>query len=182
MPTLIRTVEEFDCRLPFGYVKSPWLRTVIQKLRLYHENIENPAVRDHMLFELRDAVMNWAGYDPQFTLRNGPDLELEVKAELASRRPEPLKLIEGDILFRWVPEHFYQRGTEQRVISAFQHKQDDMHGFVYNWPIMMENSASRVVHVGIYADPDVIEMGLSGLRKRPVAEREHYDLVVRSGH
>lgn len=183
MSTLIRRAEEFkrDSRKGFGHYSSGALDTVIDILRLYHNNTGNHAVRDHILMELRDAVNGWAKKHPkEFAARHGPDLQREVAAELEQRCPELLKLEDGDILFRWVPRGIGQRGPGQGIISGAQLTQDATYRSVFAEGLNLDDSAFLVQHVGIHVRGEVIEIGRWGLERNPVSGREHYDLVVRS--
>ena len=182
-PTHIRLAAKFkkDCSRSIGHIKSHKLWLVIRKLEVYHANTGNDAVRDHLLMELRDAVTGWAADDAKdFAARRGPELAHEVMVELASRRLENLKLVDGDILFRWIPRGISQRGLLQAVISAFQGAQDDRQHMAYGEGTNLQDSAFLVEHVGIYAGGNAIEIGFWGLERKPVAGRDNYDLVVRS--
>ncbi len=188
MPTHIRSSEQFelDSHRGFGHTKSPELRDVIRKLSLYHANTYlSITLREHLLIDLRDSLIRWSTKDPrEFAARHGPELAHEVMVELASSHAEHLKLVDGDILFRWVPKGFgqvkIQDKVEQNVITMGQAVQETVHGRFLGQGFNLQVSALVVKHVGIYVGGVVVEIGGGGLDRKPVAQREHYDLVVRS--
>lgn len=165
-----------------GHVKSSELKDVIKKLRLYHaDRTVSHTLHAHLLIDLRDSVTAWGQKDPkEFAARHGPELAHEVMVALASSDQEHLKLVNGDILFRWVPRGIDQRGKIQIVSAKAQGIQDDKHRRAGLEGINVEVSSMVVLHVGIYADDSAIEIGPGGLLRIPMINRPHYDLVVRS--
>lgn len=180
----IRSAEQFEREASRGimHVKSSYLKDVIKKLRLYHAvGAVSHTLRAHPLIELRDSVTAWGkNRHSEFAARHGPELAHEVMVALASSDQEHLKLVNGDILFRWVPRGIDQQGKLQAVIATAQGIQDDKHRGVGLEGTNVQVSAMVVQHVGIYADGKVIEIGKSGLLRNPVINRTNYDLVVRS--
>ncbi|WP_028866024.1 hypothetical protein [Psychromonas aquimarina] len=181
---MIRSTKQFekDAYRGIGHVKSKELKDVIKKLGLHHSrSAVCSALSNHLLIDLRDSVINWSIKHPkEFASRHGAELAHEVMAELASSSAEHLKLLDGDILFRWVPRGIEQRGALQSTISGAQAVQDFRHRQLLNKKVNIQVSAMVLQHVGIYSSGLVIEIGAMGLMRNPVHEREHYDLVLRS--
>ncbi|MES9833646.1 MAG: hypothetical protein ABW139_15525 [Candidatus Thiodiazotropha sp. DIVDIV] len=184
MPSHIRRAEQFEreAQRGIGHVKSSELKDVIKKLRLYHNNAAvSGYLHSHILTDLKDAITKWSQKQPkEFAARQGPNLAHEVMVELTSSSAEHLDLVNGDILFRWVPRGIGQRNSLQSVIAAGQDRQDQTQYKAYGDSINLGVSVLVIQHVGIYSDGEVIEIGGTGLEKNPVSERPHFDLVVRS--
>ncbi|MET0009688.1 MAG: hypothetical protein ABW124_00080 [Candidatus Thiodiazotropha sp. 6PLUC9] len=184
MPSHIRRAEQFEreAQRGIGHVKSPELKDVIKKLRLYHNNAAvNGYLHNHILTDLKDSITKWSQKQPkEFAARLGPNLAHEVMVELTSSSAEHLNLVNGDILFRWVPRGIDQRKPLQGIIAAGQDRQDQTQYKAYGDSINLGVSVLVIQHVGIYSDGEVIEIGETGLKKNPVSERVNFDLVVRS--
>jgi len=180
----IRSTEQFEREAIRGIMhkKSSELKNVINKLRLYHaDRAVSLFLRAHLLIDLRDSVTVWGENNPrEFRARHGPELEHEIRVALVSSDAEHLKLVNGDILFRWVPFGIDQRRTVQAIIAFAQSLQADRHLKVGLEGTAVDHSNICVQHVGIYADDKVIEIGPGGLLRSSVINRPHYDLVVRS--
>lgn len=186
----IRTAEAFEAQATRGLLhhKSAELKDVIKKLRVYHGDKKVDAtLRGHRLLELRDSVDAWKKTNPiEFSKRHGPELQKEVDEEVRSstqtKAAEFEPLVDGDILFRWVPRNIGQRDFLQRLIGVAQYLQDERHRHANLDEINIGHSASVLLieHVGIFAYGSVFEIGKGGLTVERVASRKHYDLVVRS--
>jgi len=98
---------------------------------------------------------------------------------------EPFGLVDGDILFRWVPRRIGQRKLIQGLITGAQVRQMTTqyeHGLDSS---AVEQSAMLIQHVGIYTGGgfvrEVDSQNLRGdLYRNNITDRKHYDLVVRS--
>lgn len=180
----IRSAEQFKKEAHRGIVhyRSSELRDVSKKLELYHnDRAVSHTLRAHLLIDLRDAVIAWRQKHPkEFAARHGPELEQEVRGALRASDEDHLNLVNGDILFRWVPKGINQRGILQTMITTAQNIQHDRHHQTGLEGTSVQVSTWVVQHVGIYADNTVIEIGAGGLLRNPVINRPHYDLVARS--
>ncbi len=90
------------------------------------------------------------------------------------------KLVNGDVLFRWVPKGINQRGLIQGLITGAQTKQMTTQYLNRRDDSAVAASAMVVQHVGIYHDGYVREIGSKGLESNEIKKRNNYDLVVRS--
>ena len=180
----IRSAERFEQQATRNILhhKSPELKDVIKKLRLYHGiKPVQTLLREQLLIDLHDSVRDWQRKHPkEFAARHGQELLNETEQEVASNAPEDIALHDGDVLFRWVPKGIDQRGPLQAVISGGQGLQDDAHRGKGLPGFSTEVSALVVQHVGVFWENNVIEIGGGGLEHNSVRTREHYDLVVRS--
>jgi hypothetical protein len=184
----IRTAETFEVQATRDIMhhKSAELKDVIKKLRFYHGDEKvDAALRGHRLLELSDSVKEWKKTNPiEFSKRHGPELQKEVDEEVRSstqtKAAEFEPLVDGDILFRWVPRNIGQRDFLQGLIGAAQYLQDQRHRHANLDEINIGHSVLLIEHVGIFHNDSVSEIGRVGLTKEPVASRNHYDLVVRS--
>ena len=107
-----------------------------------------------------------------------PNVLTEVVNKL--QNPTGETLVNGDILFRWVPRGIGQRGLVQSLISLAQAKQMDTQHLRHRDESAVQVSAMVVQHVGIFTDRGVREVGNGGLMYNTIKTRKHYDLVVRS--
>ena len=107
-----------------------------------------------------------------------PNVFTEVVNKL--QNPTGELLVNGDILFRWVPKGIEQRGPLQHKISVAQSQQMSTQYLSHRDDSAVQQSALVVQHVGIFTDRGVREIGNGGLKYNTVQTRNHYDLVVRS--
>ena len=180
----IRSAEQFEEEATRNALhhKSVELKDVIKRLRLYHgDRAVKATLREHLLMDLRHSVLTWQKKHPkEFAARHGHGLLDDILEEVTSSGPEHLPLVNGDVLFRWVPRGVDQRGGLQAVISGAQAVQEDTHRKRLGEGVNLDVSSAVVQHVGVYSDHGVIEIGGGGLGRNPVTTRTHYDLVVRS--
>lgn len=95
-------------------------------------------------------------------------------------------LVSGDLLFRFIiPSQ--SRGV-QKVIKKGQWMQDSWdqlelirNGYTEKEAFRLDANQKKIGHAGIYiaGNRSVYEVGGTGIKINPIAERQHYDLVVR---
>jgi len=184
----IRTAEAFEVQATRGpmHHKSAELQDVIKKLRVYHGDKRVDAVlRGHRLIELSASVDAWKKKNPiEFSKRHGPELEKEVeeeeRASTQKKGAEFERLVDGDVLFRWVPKNIGQRDALQGLIGVAQYLQDQRHRQANLDEINIGVSVLVIEHVGIFAYGSVFEIGKWGLNAERLESRNNFDLVVRS--